>query len=473
MSSQQSVTEARREGPSRVGQFIQTYHSFLSTFVIGAAGLIATSIWQYRQSEIAQQQAKTQQEIAITQAENSWRIERAEILSKNLQVLATTGTSTVESRYGVLLSLTRGNILDAELAVSYALELGKDNADYMQSVLANTAGKSYQRLASAFEPTCMQRFGVSRDVPLCKADVHAGRSEAIAELFADETEAARKQRLLQLSVPPQDELAPKPAAHKPDLLGPTVLLQDEREVQSSPARLAWLFTPYLNSLYERRQWTEIQAFEAQSNGARLVSALVLGPQRKNELVATSEVGDVDKFHDARVGWLLDYVLRPSCDAECKGKLADCMLTFHANALGRIDEALRKLLGRPRSEVRNVFGRLHARLLACQLDTDDVPALRDQVLLPALSDELARDKPDTSRIEELLSLLVLVPEPAESEAWRTTISKTRELLGEQFRRFYGVRRTAAEATRQNPSPSMKKSMFCSAAQLSPVVSEFDE
>src|SRR5215475_3812939 len=134
---------------SRLGKFIQTYHSFLSSFVIGAAGLIATSIWQYRQSEIAAHQADSQQQIAATQAENSWRIERAEILAKNLQTLSTSGENGVEQRYGVLLSLTRGNILDPELAVSYALELGKDNPDYMKSVLASTADKSYPRLANA------------------------------------------------------------------------------------------------------------------------------------------------------------------------------------------------------------------------------------------------------------------------------------------------------------------------------------
>src|SRR5215813_4583192 len=96
---------------SRVGKFIQSYHTFLSTFVIGAAGLIATSIWQYKQSEIARRQAESQQKIAQTQADNSWRIERAEILAKNPQVLASSGEDTVEQRYGVLLSLTRGNIL--------------------------------------------------------------------------------------------------------------------------------------------------------------------------------------------------------------------------------------------------------------------------------------------------------------------------------------------------------------------------
>ena len=50
----------------RVGKFIQTYHGFLSSFVIGAAGLIATSIWQFKQSEIARRQAESQQKVAET-----------------------------------------------------------------------------------------------------------------------------------------------------------------------------------------------------------------------------------------------------------------------------------------------------------------------------------------------------------------------------------------------------------------------
>src|SRR5262245_57170001 len=107
---------------SKIGKFVIKYHTFLSSFVIGVAGLIATSIWQYRQSETARRTADSQQKVAETQAANSWKIERAEILAKNLQVLASSGPNTVEQRYGVLLSLARGNILDPELAVSYALE---------------------------------------------------------------------------------------------------------------------------------------------------------------------------------------------------------------------------------------------------------------------------------------------------------------------------------------------------------------
>jgi hypothetical protein len=433
--------------PSRLGKFIQTYHTFLSTFVIGAAGLIATSIWQYKQSEIARHQAEAQQEIAKTQAENSWRIERAEILSKNLQVLASSGGSNVEQRYGVLLSLTRGAILDPELAVSYALELGKDNPDYMKSVLSNTADKSWARLAAAFELTCMERYGVAREVPVCKADKQSDRSNAIAELVADEAEAARAQ----------------------GKLGPLALLSDERAVQSAPARLAWLFTPYLSGLYERRQWAEIKRFEETAPGARLVAALVLGPSRPNEFVAASELAEVEKFHAERVKWLLSYLFGATCNGECKGKLVDTMVTLFGESHGRFDEALRTLLARPRSEVAAALSRLHTRLLACQVGADDVAALRDRVLVPLLAEELGKPKGELARIDDLLGLLALVePPPASKEdaargAWQAALKRARETMKDVFHREYETRRAAAHSTRTAPPPGLKKAMFCRAAE----------
>src|SRR6185503_1771439 len=145
-----------------------------------------TSIWQFRQAANAQQQAESQQHVAEEQAENSWKIERADILSKNIAVLASTGSDTVEQRYGVLLSLTRGNLLDPELAVSYALELGKDSPDDMASVLANVQSKDYARLARAFTLSCEERFGTSPAIDACN-DKLGGRSAAIAQLFADDT----------------------------------------------------------------------------------------------------------------------------------------------------------------------------------------------------------------------------------------------------------------------------------------------
>src|SRR5215468_221711 len=213
-----SQPESPESQSTRIGKFIQTYHGFLSSFVIGAAGLIATSIWQFRQAEIAQRQATAQQKVAETQAENNWKIEKAKILAQNLQTLSMQRGGNVEQRYGVLLSLTRGNILDPELAVSYALELGKDNAEYMRSVLSNTSDKDYWRLARAFEPTCQQRYGVTKPIELCALDKLAERSAAISTMFAEEITAAFAQ----------------------GKLGPVAILREEQQVQVHAMRLTWL-----------------------------------------------------------------------------------------------------------------------------------------------------------------------------------------------------------------------------------------
>jgi len=47
-------TPAAHDNPSRLGRFIQNYSGFLSSFVIGVAGLVATSIWQFRQAQNAE-----------------------------------------------------------------------------------------------------------------------------------------------------------------------------------------------------------------------------------------------------------------------------------------------------------------------------------------------------------------------------------------------------------------------------------
>jgi hypothetical protein len=102
------------------------------------------------------------------------------------------------------------------------------------------------------------------------------------------------------------------------------------------------------------------------------------------------------------------------------------------------------------------------------------------VLPALRDELDGAKPDVARVEELLSLLALVPEPAEvdppsesASVFRATVTRARELMGDKFKRSYTGRRTAADNIRQNPPQHLRKSMFCSAGQLLAVPSEFDE
>ena len=434
---------------SKLGQFIQTYHGFLSSFVIGVAGLVATSIWQYRQSEIASQQARSEQSIAQTKAENDWRIARAEILSKNLNVLSAQGPGSADQRFGVLLSLTRGAIIDPELAVSYAMELGRDNPTYMRTVLEATSQKSYEQLAQGFKLTCQQRYGVQKATDLCKDDALAQRSDSIAQVILDEMEATS-------------------AVHAPLESGPLSLLREEREVQSFPAKMSYLFAPYLQDLYERRSWQEIDRFESFSSGARLVSALDLATAHTGEMVSTTEAAQLDQFHGQRRKWLVSYLMAGACQADCRGKLVDVMLSSYAQAEGDYDEPFRKLLLESPTEAAAAFAHLHARLLWCQVADDSLALFRDRVLVPALTEALANPKTDGTLLEDLVGLLALVPEPAATDAgadaaWKKALAALPH-TSEHLQRTFNSRRAASVHERANPPPMIKKVNFCGAAAL---------
>jgi len=454
------------EDSSKFGRFIQTYSAFLSSFVIGVAGLIATSIWQYRQSQIAEEHARSEQATARVKADNDWRIARAEILGKNLGVLSAQGAGTADQRFGVLLSLTRGNIIDPELAVSYALELGRDNAGYMRAVLSSTADKNYGQLAQAFKLTCLQRFGVERAAEICKDDKLSDRSDAIAQLFQDELEAADS----------MGQVA----------RGPMSLLREERQTQSVAGKVAWLFEPYLQDLYERRQWKDIERFESASTGARLVAALVLATARTGELVSSTEAAQVEAFHAQRRKWLISYLLGSTCDPDCRGRLVDVMLSSYGEAQGDYDEALKKLMLQPRGEAAATLGHLHARLLWCQVDADDLALFRDQVLVPAVTQALTKpvSKSDATMMEDLVALAALVPEPVPPvdpktlAAWKGLMTALaspvapagdkssggdKSASGDKFLRIFNARRATARRERENPPPMIKKVSFCNAAE----------
>lgn len=469
--------------PSRLGHFIQTYSGFLSSFVIGVAGLVATSIWQYRQSQTAEHQAASEQAIARTKAENDWRIARAEILAKNLSVLSSQAPDTADQRFGVLLSLTRGSILDPELAVSYALELGKVNPDYMRSVLASTVDKNYTQLAHAFALTCLERYGVEKAAPICKDDKLSDRSDAIAQLIEDELEAAgavnAAQQAASASKSSEAASAQDAAPAGPSWQsGPVVLLHEERDVQARPAALMWLFEPYLQDLYERRQWKEISRFEGSSVGARLIAALNLATARTGELVPAAEQAALVTFHADRRKWLTSYMYGPTCDAECRGKLVDVMLSTYGEAQGDYDEALRKLLLLSRTEAGPAVAQLHARLLWCQVDGDDLEEFRDRVLVPALVKGLGTPTLDHAILEDLLGLVALAPEPQAPAASETDADRVRRMTasvtawktmqaaldkaGDKTAHAFTARRAAVKRERADPPPMIKKVSFCTAA-----------
>jgi hypothetical protein len=437
--------------PSRMGRFIQTYSGFLSSFVIGVAGLVATSIWQYRQSQTAIKQAESEQKIATTKAENEWRIARAEILAKNLNVLSTQGPATADQRFGVLLSLTRGAILDPELAVSYAIELGKDNVQYMRDVLAATERKNYQQLAQAFALTCLQRYGVRRDADVCRDDKLADRSDAIAEVIHEE----------------MDDLDAK-GDSKATTQGPLSILRDPRSVVAQVAKLAWLYEPYLQDLYEKRQWREIANFEASYPGAKLVAAIVLATARTGELTGQAETAEIERFHAERRKWLADFLLGKSCDPDCRARLIDVMLSVYGESDGDYDQTLRQLLLRTRSEAGPALAKLRARLLWCQVDKDDLALFRDHVLVPTLADALARPKPDPQLIDDLVELVAMTPDPPSDSpkarnAWQETLASVAK-VGERTERAFAKHRTAIRRERADPPPMIKRGSFCGAAEV---------
>lgn len=442
---------------SRLGYFIQTYSSFLSSFVIGAAGLVATTMYQYNQSKIAAEQAKSQIRIAESQAENSWRIERAKILSQNLQVLSAQGSGNVEQRYGVLLSLTRGNILDSELAVSYALELGRENADYMHSVLSSTRDKDYRRLASAFTLTCEQRFGVTRAVDACKGDKLQERSAALAEVIAEETEGA--------------QLPEKP--------GPLALLREDRDVLLNLTRYLWLFAPFLADQVDRRQWDVLERFRGFSSGARLLQALaVLGGGNGGSFVSSAEAAQIDRFRDELQRFLTGFLVGPNCDGDCRGRVASVLLSAYARSGGDFDTAMQTLLSRPRAEIGGALGRLNQRLRLCQVASADAVALRDQVIVPLALSALTPGKADATKADDLIGLLALLPEPEAPEgaptpgapvapaspmaryrALQDLLAKTE---GGRYQRLLLERRQKRQQAQRTPSLSERKSSFCNAA-----------
>jgi hypothetical protein len=433
---------------SAFARFIQTYSTFLSTFVIGVAGLVATSIWQYRQGEISRTQAEAQTEMAREKARSDWRIARAEILAKNLDVLSTQKPETADKRFGVLLSLTRGDMIDAELAVSYALELGKDSPLYMRTILSSTKEKNYNQLVRAFALTCVQRFGVTRPVELCKDDALEERSQAIADLVKDEMEAL-------------DQSGGDPRQ------GPMMLLLDEDEAQRSASKLAWLFEPYLQGAYEHRKWKEIDRFEAFSPGARLVAALTLATARTGELLSEVETRQLGEFHAKRRQWLAGYALGRSCDPECRARLLEFMLSTVQEAEGQYDEVIKQLLLRPRADAGRAIDQMHTRLLWCQIDPDDLTLLRDHVLVPTVRSTLAAPPKDQAVLEDLVSLFALVPLPSDPEPL-ASYNATRAALKPNARleRLFTTREASARRQRTSPPPMIKKVNFCGVAQAAP-------
>jgi hypothetical protein len=143
-----------------------------------------------------------------------------------------------------------------------------------------------------------------------------------------------------------------------------------------------------------------------------------------------------------------------------------MLSSYGEAEGDYDEALKRLLRQPHAEAAPTFGHLHARLLWCQVDGDDLTSFRDRVLVPSLTDALVAPKPDAQLIEDLVGLVALVPEPAATDAkaqdaWKKMMAALPH-AGDKAQRALATRKAASARERANPPPMVKKVNFCNAA-----------
>jgi len=417
-------------GIHKLGQFIEKYSTFLSSFILGLAGLIATALYQNQNTKIAQKQAEAQIAISQNDAETKWKIARAEILGKNLNLLLDKNPDTTDQRYGVLLSLTREDVLDPELAMSYAFDL--NNAEYITSVILNIQHKSWAQIFHNFNLTCELRFGIRKNTPICKAlDKYDARSEAMTDVVSEELDKGNKE--------------------------PFKLLADDKQVKSHLMRLTYLFGPYLEQTWQRERWSEIEAFEKQGRGAQIVAAFALAADPAGEAFATSDhSSERAKFHELRQKRMHDLVFDASCDAECKGLAAEMLLNGIEEYGQAYASLLTQLLERSGTEFTQVMQRLQRRLLWCQLSRGAADHTLRDVLVPAWNDlSTGKSTKEREKLRDAVADLAALIDPAADLKLPETLARASD-----------ARRAKAKKDRESPPPALKKSNFCAARDEEP-------
>jgi hypothetical protein len=186
---------------------------------------------------------------------------------------------------------------------------------------------------------------------------------------------------------------------------------------------------------------------------------VLAGARTGELVGAQEAATLEKFHSDRRKWLTKYMFENTCDAECKGKLVDFMLTGYEEAEGDYDLPMRTLIEQPRAKIGAALSVLHSRLLWCQVDGQDLAPLRDRVLVPAATETFKKDGTNPEILDDFVGLIAVTKAPSQgesAEAWKAlfaTIAKTK------YAKNLEARHATAVRDRASPPPSMKKLNFC--------------
>jgi len=205
-----------------------------------------------------------------------------------------------------------------------------------------------------------------------------------------------------------------------------------------------------------------------------VAALVLATARTGELVTSAEEDLLKQFHAERRRWLAGYLFSRTCDSECRAKLMQAMLSSYGEAQGDYNDVFKRLLAASRGEAGIALAQLHARLLWCQVDADDLAEFRDSVLVPTVTFACADPKFDAGLLEDLAAMAALVPEPIPAAsgdsaaasgavAWKQMVAAL-EKRGDRFQKAFVNRLARARRERANPPPMIKKQNFCNAEDV---------
>jgi hypothetical protein len=151
-----------------------------------------------------------------------------------------------------------------------------------------------------------------------------------------------------------------------------------------------------------------------------------------------------------------------------------MLSSYGEAQGDYNDVFKHLLTAPRNETGTALAQLHARLLWCQVDVDDLAEFRDSVLVPTLIAACADPKFDAVLLEDLAAMAALVPEPPASSSADSTVARdvaawkqmvaALEKRGDRFQKAFVGRLARARRERANPPPMIKKQNFCNAESV---------
>ena len=256
-------------------------------------------------------------------------------------------------------------------------------------------------------------------------------------------------------------------------------LSDEREVQDAPARLAWLFEPYLQDLYERRAVEGDPRFEGSRPARAWWARWCSRPRAPASWSARRGRGDRE-FHAERRKWLASYLfgqqLRPRLPRQAGRRHVELV----RRGAGRLRRAVAPLLHAVARRGGPDVGHLHARL---SVVPDGRQTISSSCATACSCPRFTwRGPPTDPKAEAAMARISpgwspSCPSPAPptpgQAAWKSSCTRRSTKRNDKVQRTFNPPRASAARERANPPPMIKKVNFCNAAARRPSPSSSDD